>query len=137
MEFWFRGKRLSDNQWEYGGVDDKSSSIISCHQFIPIDPDTLGMHTGFHDVHRYGIFHGDILKVQSSQEEVEPLLITVMWSNWKFTIQPYNSSVSLSDIFNRISKFSGKGSKIALLSNFPWERCKIVGNLWDGVNYDT
>lgn len=115
MEFWFRGKRLSDDQWEYGGVDDKSASIISHHQFIPIDPDTLGLFTGITDVDGQGIYHGDILRIVGSKSQ---LLIMVLWTNWKFTIKPYRAP--------HLEEFM-------TMSRFSWNQSKVVGNIWDGV----
>ena len=113
MEYWFRAKRLSDNQWEYGGVDDKSSSIIAHYQFIPIDPDTLGLHTGAHDVHLCGIYHGDILRFWVNGKR---LLIVIQWDGWRFAISIHENSET--------SKFPKK---------FSFEDGKIVGNLWDGI----
>ena len=40
VEYWFRGKKFTGG-WEYGGINDKGDCIVSCHQFIPVDPQTL------------------------------------------------------------------------------------------------
>ena len=116
MEYWFRGKRLADGQWEYGGIDDKSSSIISCHQFIPLDPNTLGLHTGDHDIHYVGIYHGDILRMLDATEK---LLIVVTWTKYGWTFELHEDSV--------IDQFP---------DHFTMGRCKVVGNIWDGINDD-
>lgn len=116
MEYRFRGKRLSDNQWEYGGVNDKNTSIVSCHQFILIDPDTLGMHTGEYDIHHCEIYHGDILEVVDAPERC---LIVVQLTKYGWTFELHEDSV--------VDQFPDE---------FSMGRCKVVGNIWDGVKND-
>ena len=113
MEYWFRAKRLDDDQWEYGGVDGSNTHIISHYQFIPIRSDTVGIHMGLSDVNGYGVYHGDILQVLDAPED---LFLEVAFTPFGWTYEIHESSV---------------GRQFP--ANFSVKRCKVVGNVWDGI----
>lgn len=112
IEYWFRGKK-SNGEWEYGGINDKGDCIVSHHQFIPVDPQTVGLKSPAHDVHYYGIYSGDILRLWTENKK---LLLVVNWDGWKFDLDVHPNSETEK-----------------LPENLVLSDCKIVGNIWDGV----
>lgn len=114
MEYWFRAKTLLNNQWEYGGVDDKNSSIINHHQFIPIDPATLGLYSGITDAEGNNVCHGDIVEMWINSNR---LLVIVIWdaSGWSYKIHDSSEIHNIPD-------------------HFKLSKSKVVGNIWDGFN---
>ena len=112
VEYWFRGKKFN-GEWEYGGINDNGDCIVSCHQFIPVDPQTIGMKSPYHDIHSCGIYSGDILRLWTEDKK---LLLIVIWSGWKFDFSIHPNSETE-----------------RLPQDFTMNKCKIVGNVWEGI----
>lgn len=115
VEYWFRGKKFNGG-WEYGGINDKGDCIVSCHQFIPVDPQTVGMKFPAHDVHSCGIYSGDILLLWVNDKK---LLVSVDWDGWKYNYSVHQDS----ELFE-------------LPEDFNISNCRIVGNVWEGITND-
>lgn len=130
----FRGKKLSDGEWVYGGITYKANRafIITIIEYCPdtrdwdmaeyykkhpqfnaqmieVDPSTVGLYTGREDKKQKDIFYGDILLVGTTKKEK----CVVIWDNDDAKFGFYYD-----DAFYDFAE---------------WEdyQLEVIGNLWD------
>lgn len=71
IEIKFRGKRVDNGEWVYGGILQHEGYTAICvhsdyhqwHEFIEVDPKTVGQYIGFNDRDDREIYQGDIVAV--------------------------------------------------------------------------
>lgn len=69
----FRGKRIDNGEWIYGGIDIQDYPVIFDHDCIAhsaydVDPETVGQYSGIKDIVGERIFDGDKVKGPTSEK---------------------------------------------------------------------
>lgn len=116
----FRGKRLADDQWEYGSL--YQEGVIACivrdrgfaREFRQVKPDTVCQHTGLKDFKCNDIYEGDLLQ----DNEITWI---VFWCDdvAAFMVEQYKSE--------------SDAPKMFLLSDVAKDS-EVVGNIHDKTN---
>lgn len=131
----FRAKRIDNGEWVYGdlchgeygkvfilydndAVITSKKNELTSWGFIEVDPETIGMYTGFQDSKGLRIYDGDILQLTGSYEETDG------------SMQPYEE----------IHKIVYMGGCFYALNikGFPYwpSLCEMVDGLHEGETYE-
>ena len=121
-EIKFRGKRLIDSTWIYGGFMKTQRTnkyqVGGTSRYNTIVPETLGQYVGLHDKNGREIYEGDIIKSHYGS-----IYIVKYFPDW--------GSFSLKLVFlNTESKLSRATGRQHLYKN-DCTRLEIVGNVYD------
>lgn len=124
-EILFRGKRLDNNEWVYGGymknkngiyiTDTEHYHLNASYKNYLVIPETIGQYTGLEDKNGKKIFDGD--KVMYDYEWTKPNEVGVItWneSNASFQIKGHIPSSSMKHL----------------------DRMKVIGNIFDEKEND-
>ena len=93
----FRGKRIDNGEWAFGGILQHEGYNAICvfsdyhnwHEFIEVDPETVGQYTGKKDTEQTEIYDGDQLYAPGNLTEELQYVGMVEWdkedARWEVT----------------------------------------------------
>ena len=124
----FRGKRLDNNEWEYGDLvhDDRGGCYVyplHCHALFvenKVDSDTVCEFTGMRDKHGKKIFEGDIVEVYD--------FTSVYADKYRGVVKMYRGSwcVEYEDsIFDMVLH------PMLFFDDFADRKTEVIGNIYD------
>lgn len=123
----FKGKRVDNNEWEYGylcryGFAGKEKYYIIPYYAsdlygIEVDPETVGQFTGLTDKNGEKIFEGDVIQQTNLYDNLEMTGVVVFSKSSQFVI--HHTYTKNENIFK-----AGIKKHFAIRSN-----CRIIGNI--------
>ena len=125
----FRGKPLSGFGWEFGDLEynreKRSARIHSYHDdgsnygYLPVEEKTVGQFSGLYDMNWNEIYEGDIVEWEKDERKY----VVKFWDGMFYaSVEEYNKGI-----------FGGFPLH-ALTDSEEGFRCKIVGNIHDGLH---
>ena len=130
----FRGKRVDNGEWVYGGVEQNSITIIY-DDTLPYDnenlvyKETVGQFTGLYDKNGKEIYEGDILRIPPKDEYEKHTYNS-------FQVFYHDNDCTLTDVGLVIGRLTPHGNSAGGYSDYKLipkhtSMLEVIGNIHD------
>lgn len=146
-DYMFRGKRVDNREWVIGGILQQDGYTEICiysdyhqwHEFIEVDPETVGQYTGLKDKNGKEIYEGNTVLITGEQEL--DFGLSFLWNEKAIVKWSEDECGFYLDVINK-REVSICQDGYFTVDTFPlrkWEEeewpieYEVVGNVWESA----